>query len=493
MKTKKFTAALLIILLLITLLSACSNDNTADNMPTSGSGEKTQGESIENNAETLYYTPELPDVTYGGYDFRFLNTENEAVTWLLTQLEAEAESGDVLNDAIYRRNRIIEEQYNIKLTETLVNGTDELLSRARRSIQGGSDDWDMIMLTGANAFTAAQSGLLTEVKNIPNIDLTKGYWDNNVEKSFSLQNNLYMLGGDFSFTHYSATMVMFFNKKLAADYALEDPYALVRDGKWTFDKFHSLARQTIEDLNGDGIMDKDDRYGYLSLTFLLYPAFMTAANESYIKKDDTDTPYLNIGSEKFVQVYAKMLGIMHDGYLLFDANVADDHRLQNIMFPNNQTLFWTELMNWSKILRDMEADFGILPHPKYDETQEEYRSMVAGTTLMTVPTTNTDFDRTGVILEALCAQSRKSVMPVYYDTVLKTKISRDDESGEMLDVIFANRVYDLADVAWNSQCYEPFNNLARGNNADVASFLDRNKDRIDAAIERTLNAFNDNN
>jgi hypothetical protein len=303
-----------------------------------------------------------------------------------------------------------------------------------------------------------------------------------------------MLAGDFSFTHYSATMVIFFNKRLNEDYGLGNPYAQVKDGKWTFDAFHGFAKQTVTDLNGDGRMDKDDRYGYMSLTFLLYPAFMTGANEPYILKDASDTPYLNIGSERFIQAYHKMIGIMHDGDLLYDADLPGrDHRDQDSMFPGNQTLFWTELMNWSKILRDMEADFGILPHPKYDEVQANYRCMVAGSIYMGVPITNLDLDRTGVILEALSAESRKSVMPVYYDTVLKTKISRDDESGEMLDIIFAARSYDLADSAWGGQVYGPFNNLARGNDGDVASFLDKNQDRIAAAIEKTLDSLAQNN
>ena len=487
---------LIVSFILLMFVSCANNDSTTQDGNTLSRSDD-DGSIITGDAEIPtddpYYIPNLPDVTYNEYNFRILNTLNEPITWLLTLLEAEEETGEVFDDAVYRRNRIIEERYDIVINEILVNGTDELRNRTQRSVQAGSDDYDMTMLTGGHAFTLAQAGVLTEVKNIPNVDLTKGYWDQSVQRDFSLQNNLYMLGGDFSFTHYSATMVMFFNKKLIEDYSLEMPYNLVKNGEWTFDKFHSLAKATVEDLDGDGVMNSNDRYGYMSLTFLLYPAFMTAANQPYIIKDDSDTPFLNIGNEKFVDVYQKMIGIMHDGFLLFDADVAGNHRLQDVMFPNNQTLFWTELMNWSKILRDMDADFGILPHPKYDQIQENYRSMVAGTTFMTVPLTNTDLDRTGIILEALCAESRKSVMPVYYDTVLKTKISRDDESGEMLDIIFATRSYDLADVVWGSQCYGPFNTLARQNNADVVSFVDRNKDRIEVAIEKTLDALNENN
>ena len=40
----------------------------------------------------------------------------------------------------------------------------------------------------------------------------------------------------------------------------------------------------------------------------------------------------------------------------------------------------------------------------------------------------------------------KRVIPAYYDVQLKTKIARDDESSEMLDIIFAGRKYDLGSI-----------------------------------------------
>jgi len=38
-------------------------------------------------------------------------------------------------------------------------------------------------------------------------------------------------------------------------------------------------------------------------------------------------------------------------------------------------------------------------------------------------------------MAALAAESYKTVIPAYYDIALKVKQTRDDESGEMLDII----------------------------------------------------------
>ena len=95
-------------------------------------------------------------------------------------------------------------------------------------------------------------------------------------------------------------------------------------------------------------------------------------------------------------------------------------------------------------MRDMKSDFGIIPWPKFDESDEKYYTNVdAGCNLIGVPVSVSDPDRVSVILEALCAEGGKSVMPQYYEVALQTKYSRDDESVQMLDIIRDGRVFDI--------------------------------------------------
>ena len=61
---------------------------------------------------------------------------------------------------------------------------------------------------------------------------------------------------------------------------------------------------------------------------------------------------------------------------------------------------------------------------------------------MSVPKTNSDLERTGIILEALARESSDTVIPAYYDVTLKNKLLRDDDSVKMLDIIFGNRKLD---------------------------------------------------
>ena len=82
--------------------------------------------------------------------------------------------------------------------------------------------------------------------------------------------------------------------------------------------------------------------------------------------------------------------------------LALDHRVQEVMFPADQVMFWVECISWAKALREMEANFGILPAPKYDEQQSQYYSCNNGNFFgMSVPVSVSDVERTSIILEAL--------------------------------------------------------------------------------------------
>ena len=54
-------------------------------------------------------------------------------------------------------------------------------------------------------------------------------------------------------------------------------------------------------------------------------------------------------------------------------------------------------------------------------------------------------------MELMACESMKTVIPVYYDTVLKNKYARDERSIEMLDLIYENRICDLGDTFWSNQ------------------------------------------
>jgi len=74
------------------------------------------------------------------------------------------------------------------------------------------------------------------------------------------------------------------------------------------------------------------------------------------------------------------------------------------------------------------------------------------------------------MLEALQSESAKTVRPAYYDIALKTKYTRDDDSVEMLDLIFNTRVVDIGDTTLCGEIRDGFMaQMFSSNNRDLAS------------------------
>ena len=96
----------------------------------------------------------------------------------------------------------------------------------------------------------------------------------------------------------------------------------------------------------------------------------------------------------------------------------------------------------------MNDDIGILPMPKYDESQDSFYSAAWGGAVWTLSKT---FDKAddnavrcmGTVLDAMAWHTEKEIIPIYKEIALKTKTARDDESADMLDIIFGSIYFDF--------------------------------------------------
>ena len=118
------------------------------------------------------------------------------------------------------------------------------------------------------------------------------------------------------------------------------------------------------------------------------------------------------------------------------------------MFKNDQILFNYQQLLIAFELRAMDADYGLIPFPKYDEAQETYLTSTSNSwnTFVSVPATVRDTERIGYVLDSLGFYSKQMVTPEFIDTTVRTKTLRDEDSAEMLGIILDNIVYDIAFV-----------------------------------------------
>ncbi len=289
----------------------------------------------------------------------------------------------------------------------------------------------------------------------------------------SVKGFLPFLQGDYSIASYVWTFTQIFNKQMTADLNLESPYAYVRDGTWTIDTFREYIKAAAADVNGDGKMNKEDSYGYLAMNAYPHQVYPYASGIVTVKKDENDYPVIVTNSERYVNTIVKYIDIIWKDGSTFTFDYVEGDKFP-IAWDEDRALIQLITMDDLRYFRNYDSDYGIIPLPKYDEAQDAYHTITnANACIYMLPADTPDPERTGIILEALTVESYKSVIPVYYDTVLSTKYTRDEESVAMLDLIFGGRVFDFGAFFYTDCTGTAAVNLIMAKDTGVASYFEK--------------------
>ena len=95
------------------------------------------------------------------------------------------------------------------------------------------------------------------------------------------------------------------------------------------------------------------------------------------------------------------------------------------------------------------------------------------------------------MIELIASEAKNTLTPAYYETTLKSRDARDDESEEMLDLIFGNLNYDIGQIYDFGGVASMFYTLASSDRSDIASSLEQIQGTIEAKIEETIENFRD--
>ena len=436
------------------------------------------------------YDDALPELDFGGAAFIINSKSQDEASWVNTVMDTKTMNGDLINDAIFNRNRKLEERFNFVFDNPACEG--DRTTYARKAIMAGSDEFDVFMMTDRDALSLSAEGVLIPYDEMEYMDFSRPYWSQSLNQALTIGGVRYFAYGDFNLSPYDYTHMLVFNKQLAAAYDLGSLYDLVLSGKWTYDAYEKLTKAVTHDVDGDGQMGENDCYGLLSQTKQVLPGFWIGAGVLSIEKNEADIPaFLLAEDEVFANVIDRIFSMTYDNdtYFRNSANRNDDTLCQT-MFMDERGLFYDTTFKLITNLREMDADFGIMPYPKWNEEQESYRSRVEGGDFAIVPVTNTKLEMTGALLEAMSSESAKQLIPVYYEIALKTKTSRDAESEEMLEIIYRNRVYDLGDTYWCTLLRDGmFLTMFDKNDRELASKIAKNQSKVDKAISKIVDAF----
>ena len=355
----------------------------------------------------------------------------------------EEKDGEVCNDAMFARDSAVEERLNVDLVYIGEQDRAKVKSTAQASILAGDEEYNVIMTSlsdGMNTLTTA--GVHYDLRKIPHLTLDSEYWNKSMYDRMEIGGAQYFTTGGVAYVFYQTPIVMRANLRLVDEYKLDNPYELVLDGKWTFDKFMSMAKDKYQDLNNNSTADVGDFFG-LIMDGTFGNALYTAAGLDTVSREGgkvtlaLDSPQ----SIDLIEKYAAALGDRNQ--YMNDLNGSESWN-KDIFMPGN-CLFQPMTILGTLSLREMKDDFAILPMPKYDEAQKEYYTacntwLASG---VAVPVNCSDPDRTGLILETMAYYSDFYVRPAIYETTLQGKVARDDNAVKMLDIIYDSAAFDF--------------------------------------------------
>ncbi len=127
----------------------------------------------------------------------------------------------------------------------------------------------------------------------------------------------------------------------------------------------------------------------------------------------------------------------------------------------------------------------------FDEAQGEYNNLISTglVTTTSIPYNCKDTDMTGAVVEAMAYYSVDTLTPAYYDNALKGRYVRDEESGDMLDIIFATRVYDLGFIFDWGGAGSLVTQQYRSKSTEFASAVESIKTKAETALTEALENF----
>ena len=276
-------------------------------------------------------------------------------------------------------------------------------------VMAGDCDYDAAYLPVSFQPGVVTGGYLTDLYTIPELQFGEEWWDNVINDSLTINGKLYTASSPLHFMSLDLAWVLLFNQDMMDELGLEYPYDLVREGKWTLDKFNEYITG-VANLNGDSSFTWDSNgsavYGIAEHTGSP-TAFIYSAGNQLLERDGESFKFVG-NTERMYNTVDKLRSLFNvSSGNAYQSNAAMETQSGYLYaFSVDRALFITCELKATLELRDMNSTFGLLPLPKYDESQPDYITSVNHiTAFLTIPVTQPDMSRAGTILNALTYES----------------------------------------------------------------------------------------
>ena len=435
------------------------------------------------------------DLRFDGETVTFF-VRNDSDLWKY-EMDVDTIMNDTLYDAIYYRNKTVEERLGVTITTIAQAGSYSNRTAwndtLRTAVNTKLSDFDGAAIYMSTGSALAVEGTYYNVIDFPHVSLDSPWWNQSIQGELTLFNTLYYLAGDMVITETAAGNALFYNKDLLEKYYNGvDLYAEVENMTWTIDRLYELVAGVHEDTNADGIVSDGDVVGYREGDV----DGNDGSRDAWVSAMGIDLttmvngqPELSFYSSRTVEAHGKVRKLVsqNPGTLAMTNAVTTT-------FGNGYALFSPGELNMGSQLRDMESRYGVLPLPMFEENQEGgYRTVCTNNASLVTILSSLSSDRkelVGATLELMAAESYRQVRPAYFEVALKSKYAEEPADAKMYDIILDSFSFSFG-YCYSTESLGGIGAYFRHLNVDIAEVWGENGDRHEELLTKLIDSLDE--
>lgn len=482
---KKIISAFLAVFMLsgCVLMSSCNKEGNGDE---SGTSEAITTAPVHDDSAD-FTVPE--DLDYGQKTCNVL-TFNSIVPEFGDVTE---DMGDTVNAALVTRDRYTEDYLGIKLKVISRNGQYadrlEYSDHIAMSVLSDLGLYDVIGSYSLIPVSLSVRGVLRDLNETDYLDFSKKWWASFVYNSCTIHDKTYFMSGDISTNLLYQMQIVAVNSIKLKDNMINeaDIYALVDEGQWTLDRFLEIA-SNISTPDSEGNWTADSFYAVgMQDANMLDSFYIASGMKLFSIEDDNLGVSSDILSNKVLSLYDKVYNAIYTEHIIKMPQGRST-------FLDGKELFCViPVYALKTTLSEMSDPIGILPFPKYDES-DSYRTLLSSPHAQYyIPTDANDVNASSAVLETLAYASYQYVTPEVFYSIMKFRYSKDENSSRMFDIIREGSTTDLGILSYMLFDYgiEPASMFRNALILGITNWTSNYKNKFENAMESVVNTLND--
>ena len=490
---KKLITFILVLTMLVSVFACTKNENEKPEKETTPT---TPGQTTEPITGTTEFKPDFPEIDYDGTDYRVSMMNANLFN---KEFYCEEDSEDPLWSSVWRRNAMVQDQFNVDITPVYATPDDSgmwfQMNQIMVSVLTDRDEFDLTASYAVTSGSLITGMCLLDWNQMENANLDAPYWIKNINDKFTIADHVYTVVGDTNVSALDYTYVMYYNRTEgnARGYTAGILDA-IENKTWTIDYFHGLVKNIYEDIDDNTGRSAGDFYGFQAEALTNVDNYNFSFDiDMIVPSGDDKLLKCVIDTEKTISAIDKIIKLYWESNGTF---ISPDNQptMPGANFKAGKALFATATLGCCfGAFRDMEDHYSVFPYPMYDENQETYYTgMMDNFTVLGIPITAPDPEMSSLIADALNYYAQEIMTPVFYEESLCKKFANDgEETVMMLDYLMDGRRCDLAVLMQRDVAFLPFTfrDIVRSKTNTFRKFYDGISETVNSQLKVVVDKY----